>query len=851
MSIFHRISNLFSRAEVDREIDDELRSHIEMRVEDNIAAGMSPEEARRDAQLRFGNPAAMRERTVEKDAALRLDNIWRDIRYALRQMCRTPGYAVTSVVILSLGIGASTAIFSAVNPILFESLPYPQASRIMMIQEMSSDGSPMDVTFGTFHGLQERSRSLDAMEVMKPWLPTMAGMEQPERFNGQRVSASYFRTLGVSPRLGRDFQESEDRLRGPNVIILSDGLWRRRFGGDISIVGKQVRLDDNLYTVIGVMPRSFENVLAPEAALWTPLQYDASLPWDGREWGHHLRMIGRLRSGLSIEQAQSEMDGILHTLARVYAKGYDDSSGGAPDGMIVDSLQSDLTKGVRPALLAVLGAVILVLLIACVNVTNLLLARGAQRRPEFAMRAALGAQQGRLVRQLLTESLLLAIPGGALGMAIAAAGVWALAALSPPGLPRANAIAIDGAAFLFALGVTTLVGIAVGLAPALQTFHVDLHEGMRQSSQRATGGHQRTRRVLIVAEVALAVVLLVSAGLLLRSIQRLFAVDPGFDASHLLTMQVQESGDKFDSDTARLRFFTQALEAVRHVPGVVSAGFTAQLPLSGDYDVYGMQVESDNNLKGDGALRYAVTPGYIETMRIPLRHGRLLNEHDIAGASVAVLVNESLARHRFAGHDSVGQRVRLGPDAGHADRPWATIVGVVGDVKQGSLSLGDEDAFYVTTAQWAWTDDAQSLVVRTRGDAAALTAAIRNAIWSVDKDQPIVRVAAMSNLLYTSEAERHFVLLLFEVFALAGLVLAATGIYGVLSGSVTERTREIGVRAALGASRGRILALVIRQGMSLVGLGAVIGLGGAALASQALVSLLFGISRLDPVTCLV
>jgi predicted permease len=516
--------------------------------------------------------------------------------------------------------------------------------------------------------------------------------------------------------------------------------------------------------------------------------------------------------------------------------------------MIVNTLQSDLTQGVRPALLAVLGAVTLVLLIACVNVTNLLLARGAQRRGEFAMRAALGALQGRLIRQLLTESLLLAILGGMLGMAIAVAGVRALVTFSPPGLPRANAIGIDAGVFLFALCITTLIGIVVGLVPALQASRKDLHIGIQQSSRRTAGGRHWTRRILVIAEVSLAVVLLVSAGLLLRSMQHLFAVDPGFDASHLLTMQVQESGHRFDNDAARLRFFELALEAVRHVPGVVSAGFTSQLPLSGDDDVYGVQVERENSAAGNSAFRYAVTPGYTETMRIPLRRGRLLNERDVAGAPVAVLINESLADHRFHGQDPVGQRVRVGLDVGHADRPWATIVGVLGNVKQESLALGDRDAFYISTAQWAWADNVQSLVVRTRGNAAALAPTIQNAIWSVDKDQPIVRVATMDNLLAVSEAERYFVLTLFEAFALVGLVLAATGIYGVLSGSVTERTREIGVRSALGASRGNILALVVRQGMTLTGIGVLIGVSGALAASRAIAAMLFGISQFDLVT---
>lgn len=676
-----------------------------------------------------------------------------DLRYAFRQLRKSPAFTAVAVLVIALGIGATTAIFSAVNPILFEPLPYPQAARIMMIWEMRSDGSPLDVSFGSFHGLVDRSRSFQALAVTKPWQPTMTSATQPERFEGQRVSAAYFRALGVLPVLGRDFQASDDQYKGPNVVVLSDRLWRQRFGGDSTIVGRQVTLDDNLYTVIGVMPGGFENVLAPSAELWAPLQYNPSLPRDGREWGHHLRMIGRLQPGVSRNQATSELDVIVHTLAQIYAKGYD-SSGGAPDGFLVNSLQSDVTRAVKPALLAVLGAVMLVLMIAGVNVTNLLLARGAERRGEFAMRVALGARRMRLVRQLLTESLLLAAMGGALGMLVAEAGARTLVALSPPGLPRVNAIALDRAVFVFALGITTLIGLIVGLVPALHASRSDPQMGLQRSSRRSTGGYQFARGTLVVSEVALALVLLVSAGLLLRSLQRLFAIDPGFEGSHLLTMQVQESGHRFDDDRARDRFFTQALEAVRQVPGVTAAAFTSQLPLSGDFESYGVQFELNPNDNGEAGFRYAVSPSYFETMHIPLRRGRLLDERDRAGAPVAIVISESFAKRRFPGQDPIGQRIRAGPDRGHGDRPWDTIVGVVGDVKQASLALNESDAFYTTPTQWAWVDNVQSLVVGARGDAAALAPAVRNAIWSVDKDQPIVRIATMDSLLATSEAER-------------------------------------------------------------------------------------------------
>jgi putative ABC transport system permease protein len=824
-------------------VDEEVQHYVEEAMAARLARGLSPEEARRATLLEIGNTTVMREQVQAYGWENLVSASAADLRYAARRLRSAPAFTAVAVLTLALGIGASTAIFSAVNPILFQSLPYPHAGSVAMIWDFGVDGARLDVTFGTYRELIQRSRSFDAIAVMKPWQPTLVGRTQPERLDGQRVSAEYFRALGVPPALGRDFQESDDRLNGGNVAILGDGLWKRRFGSDPAIVGQQVTLDDALFTVAGVMPPAFENVVSPTAEIWAPLQYDMS---QGRAWGHHLRMVGRLRPGVATDQGGRELD----TIARAAVPEFPRAPWASlKRGFTVSPLQDEVTRGVKPALIAVTGAVLLVLAIACVNVTNLLLARGAQRRGEFAMRAALGAGRARMMRQLLTESLLLAVLGGALGIAAAELGVRALVALSPPGLPRVGAIRLDGAVLAFGMAVTTLVGLAFGLIPALQASRSDLQTGIQHSAPRAVGGHQMARRVLVVSEVALALVLLVSAGLLFRSLQRLFAVDPGFNPSHLLTMQVQTSGRRFDDDRAVHRFFAQALEAARQVPGVASAAFTGQLPLSGDFEKYGVQFESspnDDPNADHGALRYAVSPGYFETMGIPLRRGRLLDEHDVAGRRVAVLINESFAKRMFPGQNPVGQRVHVGS----TDQPWFTIVGVVGDVKQTSLAVGQADAVYIPTVQWYSADPALSLVVRARNDAAALTPFIRAAIWSVDKDQPIVRVATMDSLVAASAAERRFALLLFEVFALVALALVATGIYGVLSGSVTERMREIGVRSALGASRGDILALVMRQGMTLTVAGLILGLSGAIAASQALVTLLFGVSRLDPVTYL-
>ena len=770
-------------------------------------------------------------------------DIWNDLRFGLRMLLKRPGFTAIAVITLALGIGASTAIFSAVNPILFESLPYPDARQIVTISDdISAADSSVGMTFGTYRELVQRSRYFSAIAVIRPWQPALAGLGDPERLEGQRVSASYFHVFGVSPVLGSNFNSSDDRPNGPNVVIISESLWQRRFNGESGAIGRQVTLNGSSFTVIGVMPRAFENVLSPKAEVWSLLKYDDSLPsLEGREWGRHLKMIGRLQPGVGTDQARSELNTIARTPLPEFPRPRHVS---LDTGLLVTSLQDQVTRGVKPALMAVLGAVVLLLLIACVNVTSLLLARGANRGGEFAMRMALGAKRNRMIRQLLTESLLLALTGGALGLLVAYLGVRGLVKFSPVELPRMGDIGVDTTVFLFALGITTLIGLSVGLIPALHASRGDLNTKIQQSSRRTAGGHQWMRRTLVVAEVSLALVLLVGAGLLFRSLSLLLAVDPGFQASQLLTMQVQATGSRLD-DEGTLRFFAQSLDAVRQVPGVSAAAFSSQLPLSGDLDdSWGVHFDSgatDNESRE--AFRYAVSPGYFETMGIPLRRGRLLDTRDTADSPPVVLISESLARSKFQDQEPIGQRLRLGGN----DGPWSTIVGVVGDVKQKSLAASQTNAVYMTNAQWRlFADDAMWLAVRAQGEPTALAPAIRQAIWSVDKNQPIVRVATMDHHLASLAAERRFALILFEAFGFVAIVLVAVGLYGVLSASVTERTREIGVRLALGAQRRDVLFLILRQGLSLTVVGVSIGLLASWAVTRLLTKLLYGVSATDP-----
>lgn len=823
----------------DRDVADELQLYEDEAAAGFMAEGMSPDAARLAARRQIGSMTAAREQVRSYGWENIVASCGTDIRYGARRLRAAPGFTLIATLTLGIGIGGVTAIFSAVNPLLFASLPYPHADRLAAIVETYSSGSRTDGTFAMYRRFAESARAFDTIAVFKPWQPTITGEERPERLDGQRVSAAFFATLGISPIIGRDFEEADDRPRGPDVVMLGDAIWRRRFNGDPGVVGRAIRLDDRLFTVIGVMPRGFEDVTSETAELWAPLQYETVITPDSREWGHHLKTIARLRPRVPVADATREVATLGHTLIQEqHPASYD------PNTMfVVVPLRDDLARSVKPALLAILGAVVLVLAIACLNVTNLLLARGARRAGEFALRAALGAARTRLIRQVLIESLLLALAGGAAGVLTAMWGVKALVALTPPGLPRAAAIAINTPVLIVAAAVTTIVGLAFGMIPALQAARNDPYEGAQRASPRSVGGHPRMRRALVMIEVALACVLLVSSGLLLRSLQRLFEVQLGFDPAGLVSMQVGSVGRRYSSDQANERLYEQQLEAVRRVPGVVKAGFTSQLPLSGDRDQYGVHFDAIGPLAETtfGAFRYAVSPGYLEAARIPLLAGRSIDERDVAGAPHVALISDSLAKARFGSASPLGQIIKMGPYG-------FTIVGVVGDVRQVSLALDNPDAYYINTAQSWFPDRPRSLVVRTRGSAASLVPAIEQAIWSVDRDQPITRVTPMDDLVQASEAQRRFALILFETFAMIALVLATIGIYGVLASSVAERTREIGVRMALGASRGGIVSLVVRQAMAMVAAGVLIGGAGALFASRALQTLLFGITPRDPAT---
>ncbi|MEO7996261.1 MAG: ABC transporter permease [Gemmatimonadaceae bacterium] len=764
-----------------------------------------------------------------------------DLQFAWRMLVRRPAFTLLAVFTLALGIGATTAIFSVVYPILFESLPYPNADRVMMVWEGSDPTDKSNLGYATYADILEKNRTFSDVAVVAYASGTMTGRSEPQFLEGDRVSASFFKVLGVNPALGRAFRDADNVRGSERVIIISNALWRSRFSGDSSIIGKPLKMMETDFTIVGVMPASFENLISPTWQFLLPIRYDLSLPQACRSC-RHLRVVARRKEGVTTAQAQRDLAGIAQELKRDYPKDYRYS------GLHTNALSEDVVKNVRPALLAVLGAVALVLLVACLNVMNLLLARGAQREGEFAVRAALGAGRSRLVRQLLSESVLLAFLGGIAGIAVAYGGVRILVALSPADLPRLSEIGIQGSVLLFALVTTTVVGVAFGVIPAMQGSRSNLHDSIRRNTRRSAATSRLTRSTLVISEVALALVLLVGSGLLFRSMEKLFSVNPGFDSQNLLTMQIQGGGGKLTNDTLVLQFMEDALQSVRAQPGVLSAALTSQLPLTDDRDEYGVQFETrpplNPNDANGGRYRFAVSDGYFETMKIPLVRGRYFATTDKGTSTLVAIINQSFARRYFGEVSPVGQRVKIGG----TDGPWREIVGVVGDVKHESLSSTHFDAVYLPEVQWRFVDYAMTLVVRPRGDAMAAVPSLRKTIWAVDKDQPIIRIATAEHLIAEREAERRFALVLFEGFAIVALVLAAAGIYGVLSGTVSERGRELGVRAALGATGRDQIAMVVRQGMTLTTIGMIVGLGVSLASSRILSSMLFGISPLDPTT---
>jgi putative ABC transport system permease protein len=772
-----------------------------------------------------------------------VQNLWQDLRYGARMLLKNPGFTVVAVITLALGIGANAAIFSVVNATLLRPLPFEDPDRLIMIRETNpSRSSEFKVSPGNFLDWKKQNTVFERLVAMQETSFNLSGAGDPERLSGMRVTDGFFAMLGARPQTGRDFFPEEDRAGGANVVILSHGLWQRRFGGDPNIVNQAITLSYRSYTVIGVMPATFRfGDGGPD--LWTPMAFTAEQAQ--QHDSHYVSAIGRLKPGITLAHARSEMSAIADRLARQYP----DSNTGKSVKLM--PLLDYTIRSVKPALLVLFGAVAFVLLIACANVANLLLARAAAREKEIAIRTSLGAGRARIVRQLLTESLLLALAGGAAGLALGAWGMDLLLALAPEDLPRLSDVSLDGRALTLTAALTLLTGLGFGLFPALQASNFrgpNLNETLKDAGRGSTDDRRRRliRGALVVSEVALAMVLLVGAGLLIKSFLRLRSVDPGFDHSNALTVGIQLSQRKYPEENQRVAFYKQLNEKVAALPGVQAVGAAMVTPLSDNDYVLPFMIQGRPPYPAGSAPTanyYSVTPGYFKAMGIPLLRGRLFTERDTKDTPRVVIINETMAKRFFPGEDPIGKRLDLG-DAREPD--WEEIVGVVGDVKHYGLNRETTAQTYEPHTQRPVSS--MTLVARTSGDPASLSAAIRGEVLKIDKEQPVYDIRTLEQYFSTSIAEQRFSAMLLGIFAAVAMALASVGIYGVLSYSVTQRRREIGIRTALGAARRDVLKLVVGHGMLLTLIGMAIGLGAAFALTRVMSTLLFAVSATDPMT---
>lgn len=859
-----RFGGLFKNQRKDRELDEEIEGHLQMHIEDNLRLGMTPEEARRQAMIKLGGLESTKEAYRDQRGLPWLESLWQDLRYGARQLRKNPGFTTVAVLTLALGIGANTAIFSVIHGVLLKPLPYPQPDRLVTLWERAPErGIEQERVSGpNYLDWREQNSVFADLAVSPGWDRSdfkLILRDNLVKVPGVYASSSLFTTLGGAPLLGRSFLPEEDQREGNRVAVLGYGLWQRHFGGDSNILGQTITVESygrRDYIIVGVMPPDYG--LPGNCELWLPLGWmDVTL--EERRSAHWHHVIGRLKPDVTLAQAQAEMNAIQARLKQTHPGEIIGSQ-----VALVPLVQQAVGRGFHTALLVLWGVVTGVLLIACANVANLMLAHAASRQKEIAVRLALGAGCGRVMRQWLTQSILLSLLGGGLGVILSQGGVKLFVAAGPANIPRLSTVSLDSTALFFTLGAALLTGVIFGLVPAWYSSRADLNEVLKDSNRGASTGVSShfTRNALVVAEAALATVLLVGAGLMLQSFAKLVATDRGFRAEQVLTADLDFSGSGFDGwirpTSARPQvYLKELLERVRELPGVQSAGAAYRFlrpdnhPPSQSFAILGrpLALEAERPTTEANAL----TPDYLRALGTPLLRGRDFTEADTLEAPGVVLVNESFVRQFFPHEDPLGKYLTMvtspGPPGSrdaHGVPVWFEIVGVVGDVK--SLGLPPETVPEIYRSYWQWPMQTPTLVVRGTGDASVLTAALQREIKSVVPHLPAPKIRLLTERVSQSLAQPRFESGLLGLFGALALVLAACGLYGVLAYSVVQRRREIGVRLALGAERSDVLKLVLRQGMKLTLTGVGIGLAAAMGLTRVIQNLLYDVAPTDPLT---
>jgi putative ABC transport system permease protein len=841
------------REKKDAELVEEIDSHLAHEQDANAARGLSSEEARRQARMKFGNPTVAREKEWRYRSLPWIEDFWRDLRFVFRSLAKTPGFTVIAILVIAVGIGVNTAVFSVVNTVLLKPLTYPNPQSLVELLSTGPQGAFPGANVPKFNIWHEQTGIFQQVAGYD-WGGAglnLTGGDNPQQVQGVHVTADYFAMFGAPVVAGRTFTTGEDSPNGGRVVVLSYSLWKSRYGGNPDVVGRPIQIDGQPYLVVGVIGPGF--VTDTESDLWLPFQFDLT----SRDMAHYFTVAARLKSGVTLEQANAQLKLAADQFRRTYADAMEPR-----DGFGVVSLQESIVGDTRSSLLVLLGAVALVLMIACANVANLLLARASARKRELATRAALGAGRGQIIRQLLTESLVLSLTGGLLGLALGFVGVRLLLRISPGGIPRlgahGSAVTLDLNILLFTLGISILTGILFGLVPAISASRTNLAATLNESSSRSGIGFRsgKLRSVLVVSEMALALVLVIGATLLIRTFLKLQGVDPGFDTHHVLTMSMSISGDRFQKTAGVAQVIRDGTDRLKAVPGVSNAAVSCCLPLQGGFGVpFDIVGRPKGNRPSTGGGGYSsVSWTYFDTFKIPLLRGRQFTENDDSSTPGVVIINEAMAKQYWPKNDPLRDRLLTGVGMGPVFvEPPRQIIGIVGDTRDGGLNRNPRPTMYIPVAQMPDAETALNSrvaplwwVVRSNVDTHTLVTPVTLALRDASGGLPVAHVRTMDEIVVRTTSRQRFNMLLLTVFGVSALLMAAIGVYGLMAYSVQQRTQELGVRMALGAQASNIRNMVIRQGMTLALIGVVVGIGGAFWLTRFLASFLFGVKAWDP-----